>query len=262
MLNYVLSGDLSSPVLVFLHGFLGTSGDWKATSAALAGEFCCVGVDLPGHGLSLNRADSDYTIPGAAACVVEVLDTLGIERCVPVGYSMGGRVALYLAVQYAERCRRLVLESATPGIESEAERAARRDLDERWAIELETLPFEEFLRKWYEQPVFKSLAQRAGLAERIAASRRAGDPRELACALRGMSQGRQPSLWDHLPVLSPTTLAIAGALDGRYAEIAERMAVQNDRLRAAIIPRAGHNVHAENPEAFVGVLRDFLKYLA
>lgn len=238
---------------------MGSANDWAGVIAGLGQDYHSLAVDMPGHGRSTGLADAIYTMDDAARALVDVLDERGVERCAVVGYSMGGRLALYFALHFPERCRKLVLESASPGLKTAQEREARRVLDEERAVRLETGDFGAFLHAWYRQPLFASLAGHVGLIEQMIEARRENDPRELARSLRGMGAGRQPSLWERLPELRVSTCAIAGALDAKYVAVAGRMAGGSPRVRAVVVPEAGHVVHAEQPRRFVALLRTFLK---
>ena len=259
MLTYTTSGDARRPTILFLHGFMGSSTDWTETMSALESRFHCIAPNLPGHGGSLRLPYPDsYTIEGASKELIGLLDARNISKAVIVGYSMGGRLALYLALRHPERCAALFLESASPGLETEPVREARRETDEKRALRLETGDFESFLEDWYRQPLFASLARDEALLRRTIEARRRNDPAELAKSLRGIGTGRQPSMWDELPGLRVLTLAIAGELDEKYAEIARLMESLAPRIRTATIPDAGHNPHAENPKAYTKYLEGFL----
>ncbi|HET6569259.1 MAG TPA: hypothetical protein VFG50_14925, partial [Rhodothermales bacterium] len=156
-------------------------------------------------------------------------------------------------------CRRLVLESATPGLKHAADREARRGVDQAHAVRLETQDFAGFVEDWYSQPVFASLTQRPELLTRVKDARRRNEPAELARALRGMGTGVQEPLWDRLDELHMPTLFIAGALDGKYVEVGARMDALSEHVRAAVMPNAGHTVHAEYPKAYADLVRDFLQ---
>jgi 2-succinyl-6-hydroxy-2,4-cyclohexadiene-1-carboxylate synthase len=240
----------------FLYGFMGSTDDWRPVVEAMGTHAYCLSVDLPGHGQSLDRPSYVYTMEGATQALADVLDEVGIHRCSLVGYSMGGRAALYFALFHPERVRRLVLESTSPGLWNEADRAERRCLDDQRARAIEQ-DLEGFLTSWYRQPLFASLA-RHDLVEDMVRTRRANDPAELARALRGLSPGAQPSLWGRLPDLDVPTLVLTGALDDKYTTITERTAQQIERARRVVVPRAGHNVHAERPQAFLAHLGHFL----
>ena len=255
-LHHSLSGREDRPTVVLLHGFMGSSADWTDVIKDLYTDFRCLAVDLPGHGKSVCYEDGLYTIEGAAEALNALLDELGVDRCRLIGYSMGGRVALYFALHYSERCRQLVLESASPGLEHPDERAERRRVDDERATRIAGGNFERFLEEWYRQPLFESLS-RHGLVERMVRSRLENDRVELARALRGMSPGRQPPLWNQLPKLHPETLALAGELDGKYRGLMQEVAQRSPAADAVILPEAGHNVHAERPDAFLKTARAF-----
>ena len=259
MLNHVTSGDSQDAAVLLLHGFMGSANDWADVMGRLEDAYHSLAVDLPGHGASTGLADAAYTMDGAAQALVDLLDERGVERCAVVGYSMGGRLALYFAMRFPARCRKLVLESASPGLATAQQRLARRKVDEARAVRLETQDFEAFLNQWYRQPLFASLAPHKALTEQMIERRLANDPRELARSLRGMGTGGQPSLWERLSGWRVSTVAIAGARDPKYVEIARRMAALSPRMNAAVIPEAGHNVHAEQPRRFATLLHAFLE---
>src|SRR5262245_5710163 len=141
------------PPLVLLHGFTQTRQSWRRTARALAGRYRAIVPDLPGHGQSL------YRTPSFDACAAYVR---ALAPRVLVGYSMGGRIALYAALSVP--VERLVLVGAGPGIADPAERAARRAADDALAARLETMEMEAFAREWGSQPLF------AGQPERVAAA--------------------------------------------------------------------------------------------
>jgi 2-succinyl-6-hydroxy-2,4-cyclohexadiene-1-carboxylate synthase len=237
---------------------MGASVDWSTVVEQLAPSFNCLAVDLPGHGASREWPKAQFTIDATAQALADVLDNKDVDCCAVVGYSMGGRLALYFALHFPERCTQLVLESASPGLATPAERVARRNLDEEHALRLETDGFDEFLRDWYQQELFSSLAQHDGLVDAMITARRQNNPHALAQSLRGMGTGRQPSLWERLVALQVPTLAIAGALDAKYVVLAHQMAARSTQLQTSIVPDAGHNVHAEQPSAFLDLIVDFL----
>ena len=244
--------------MLFLHGFMGHSGDWGGISTGLDRRLFRIAIDLPGHGASSEMPPASYTIGGAARCVLEVLEGAGVDRAAIVGYSMGGRLALYLALRHPDRCAGLFLESASPGLEDAGERAARRRADEEKAARLEGGDFRGFLHDWYRQPLFAPLARDEDLLRRTITDRGRNDPAELAKSLRGMGTGSQPSLWRELPRLRVPALAVAGDLDKKFVGISHRMASLNPSMRAVAVPGAGHNVHAEAPAAYLSTLKGFL----
>lgn len=245
------SRGASAGDILFLHGFMGRASDWQSIMAGFDVRYRCIAADLPGHGSSLGLPEGSYTMEGTAYAVLRLLDELDLHKPTLVGYSMGGRLALYLALRHPERCAGLFLESASPGLETEAERKDRRLSDEKLAKRLESEDFEEFLESWYRQPLFASLSRHEGLVEGLIAKRRDNDSGELVRSLRGMGTGSQPSLWKELENLSVPTLAVAGRFDGKFVHIAQEMAERNPRISVEVIPYAGHNVLLEAPEAYL-----------
>ena len=245
------------PALLFLHGFMGSGRDWLATVEALP-DCRCILVDLPGHGLSAGCPAGLFPMPEAALALLAVLDELGVGQCVPVGYSMGGRLALYLALTHPDRCSAVVVESGSPGLTSEREHEARREWDESKASELERKGLDAFLEDWYRQPLFHSIRRNEARFAALMERRRHNDLAGLARSLRLMGTGSQPSLWPRLPGIRFPWLGIAGELDSRYRKTMQDMVSVSEKGRLAIIPDAGHNTHFENPEAFSRTLREFL----
>ncbi|MBM4183149.1 MAG: 2-succinyl-6-hydroxy-2,4-cyclohexadiene-1-carboxylate synthase [Gemmatimonadetes bacterium] len=251
-----MSGGVRFPVL--LHGFAGSSASWGArlvddlTGAGLTPVL----VDLPGHGAEAGEVDpSRFTLEAAVDSVA------GAGRWPEdvVGYSMGGRIALHFAVRYPGRVRRLVLESASPGLASEGERAARRAADEELAGRIVAEGVDWFVDYWESLPLFASRARLdPALLASHRTSRRLNDPRSLAAALTGLSPGRLPSLWDELPRVDTPTLLLVGELDVRYVDIAERMCRAMPDARLVVVPGVGHTVHLEAPAAWRDAVVPFL----
>jgi len=235
---------------------MGSTRDWTPITDALYEDAYCIRVDLPGHGRSLNRPRHEYTMEGATQALADVLDDAGVHACNLVGYSMGGRAALYFATHHPGRVRTLVLESASPGLTSKADRSARRTVDAERADSIRT-DLLGFLAKWYRMPLFASLEQH-GLVESMIDTRATNDSEEIARALEGLSVGAQPSLWERLEDLHIPALACTGELDSKYVEVVRHMAMGSHHMDTVIVPNAGHCVHAERPQAFLAHLVHFL----
>jgi 2-succinyl-6-hydroxy-2,4-cyclohexadiene-1-carboxylate synthase len=260
-LRYTTLGPADAPPLLLLHGFMGSSTEWDDVANALFGNYRLLIPDLPGHGASTSLPyPASYTIDGASRALIRTLDAENIDRCAVAGYSMGGRLALYLALRHPRRVEHLLLESASPGLATEEERADRRAADEKLARRLETEDFREFVEDWYRQPLFATLACDEELLRRTIEARMHNDPHELARSLRAMGTGSQPSLWEELPELAAPTLALAGEQDTKFVELARKMERVSPNVRAAVVPGTGHSVHAEAPERYV-MMHDRLRNL-
>lgn len=239
---------------------MGSAAEWDEVAAALAGDYRCIVPDLPGHGVSTGLPyPESYTMDGASHALITLLNAEGVDRCTVAGYSMGGRLGLYLALRHPRHVGRLLLESASPGLATEEERAARRAADEGRARWLETGSVREFVEDWYRQPLFATLARDEPLLRRTIEARLENDPRELARSLREMGTGSQPSLWKELADLCPPTLAVAGEMDAKFVALARRMEASSPTIRAIIVEEAGHGVHAETLGAYIGPLKKFLE---
>lgn len=253
MLYAETTGSAENPPLLFLHGFMGNSRDWAPIVARLHDRYRCLAVDLPGHGKSSVRKPAQCTMPAAAAAVIALMEAWGVERTGLVGYSMGGRLALYLAIHFPGRFTHLVLESSSPGLRTAAERQARRRWDDSIARKLEQLPFAEFLGEWYAMPLFETLRAHPSYSD-LLQRRLHNDPAQLAMSMRQMGTGSQPSLWEEWERLEIPSLLLAGELDEKYVGISAEMHAHNPQATRLIIPGAGHNIHAEQPDTFATLL--------
>ena len=236
--------------MVLLHGFLGRGADWRTVRESLPEAWDVRAPDLPGHGTAVGLADDAYTMDGAAERLLAQL-----EKPVDlVGYSMGGRLALHVAVTRPEVVRRVVLVSASPGLRTGAERAERRALDADRADEIAAdLP--AFVERWYRMPLF-SLPD--DLRQRLTADRTAhNDAAELGRSLKGMGTGAQPGHWDALAGIRAPTTAVAGARDAKFVRLAAAMA-EAGPVAPVVVPDAGHLLPAERPAALAQILTDTL----
>lgn len=253
-------GQRTAPPLLLLHGFTGSGRNWGPVLPQLRKHFWILTVDLLGHGRSAAPSDPNrYTMPHAAADLIALLDKWQLERTALLGYSMGGRLALYLACRNPERFSRLVLESSSPGLAAAAERAARRQSDAALADWIEANGIDAFATRWEALPLWDSQQQLSEeIRQQLREQRRQNNPTGLANSLRGMGTGVQPSLWPRLATLNLPTLLIAGALDHKFVAINQQMEDQLPNGRLQIIPQAGHTTHLEQPRQFETAVTQFL----
>jgi 2-succinyl-6-hydroxy-2,4-cyclohexadiene-1-carboxylate synthase len=233
--------------VVLLHGFSGTRRAWDGVIELLDAErYRPLALDLPGHG---DAGDARQPIT-FAYCVQTVL-ALAPERFALCGYSLGGRVALHIALAAPERVSRLVLVSSSAGIEDLHERARRRAADGQLARDLEREPFEVFIERWRTQPLFASEPPAVG--ELARADQRRNNPEALAAVLRGLGVGAMEPLWERLGELSMPVTVIAGVRDVKYVSLGQRMV---ERLPAArlLVIEGGHSLVLENPAAIAHAL--------
>jgi 2-succinyl-6-hydroxy-2,4-cyclohexadiene-1-carboxylate synthase len=250
----------NGPPLLLLHGFTGSTRSWDEVRSELVGSARVIALDLIGHGLSASPDDPRrYTLAWSACDLLALLDALELEQVDVLGYSMGGRVALYFALHHVQRVRRLILESASPGIQDDAERERRVQSDEALAQRVLTRGIDAFVSEWQRQPLLQPAPHVS--AERRAAQRAQrlnNQPIGLANSLRGMGTGQQGPLWPKLSDLQLPVLLIVGEHDLRYRETAARMHDQLPASRLCIVPGAGHTVHLDQPRCFVHHVTNFL----
>lgn len=216
-----------------MHGFTQTGASWAPVMERLHHE--AVAPDVP----------ADLDLWGAAG---HLTAAAGVGTW--VGYSMGGRIALHVALAHSAVVTRLVLVSTTAGIDDPAERDARRRADETLAARIETIGADAFLDEWLAQPLLHGAP-----ADRDA---RARDTAALASSLRRAGTGTQEPLWSRLGAIEVPVLVVAGERDAKFVALGERLAAGIVDAEMTVIADAGHTCHLERPDEFVAVVEDWL----
>jgi len=245
----------AGPALVLLHGFTGSAETWRPFQTAWPGRRL-LAVDLPGHGRSLNH---DATIAASIESLITAIDARGIDRFCVLGYSMGGRIAMRLALRHSQRVEGIILESASPGIADETARAARVAADGELAGRIERDGIEAFVAAWERLPLWAShtpLSEETRFALRR--QRLANDPAGLAASLRGGGAGMVPPVLEDLASLAMPVLLITGALDSVYCDHTVAMAERLPQAQRTVVLDAGHAVHLERPQAFAEAVSEFI----
>lgn len=231
-----------------LHGALGEAADWADLAARLAPAGTRV------HPLDLWRflGGGPLPLPGFGRVLNSLAGTAHGTRRVLVGYSLGGRLALHALLDPAPaRWDAAVIISAHPGLESAAERAARRTADAGWAALAATGEWPDFLTKWFAQPLLAGCpADRRHLVARR---------RPIARSFIDWSLGVQEPLWDCLAGIHLPVLWVAGERDPKFHALAERAVALLPAGRLWTAPRTGHRVPWESPAAFAAAVREFLE---
>ena len=237
------------PCLVWLHGFLGRGQEWAMFQEAFA-DWPQLRVDLPGHGGSAAVTADGF--PAVDKLLRNTLISYNILKYWLVGYSLGGRVAMYHACQSENAgLRGLIVEGGHPGLADPVARKNRQASDRAWAQRFLQAPLREVLMDWYQQPVFSSLTHK----ERDELSRLRGqnNPATLSAMLEATSLGVQPDLHACLQKLRVPFHYVCGERDEKFRTVAASL-----RLTPQLIPTAGHNAHRENPAAFSARLLNLL----
>lgn len=245
---------------MLLHGFTQSGRSWDPVSdQLLARGFSVQTVDAPGHGGSGSIRANLWTSADLLAETISTRTRSSPADAPPlvVGYSMGGRLALHLALAHPAVVGRLLLLGATPGIDDAAERVSRRLADEALADAIEAEGDDglgAFIERWLANPLFSTLSRaQAGIEERLH-NTAAG----LASSLRLTGTGAQQSLWPRLGELAMPVLLAAGALDHKFRSVAADMLPRIRGARTALVADAGHAAHLERPSAFAQLAEQFV----
>jgi 2-succinyl-6-hydroxy-2,4-cyclohexadiene-1-carboxylate synthase len=252
-------GPRGAAAIVLLHGFTGSKDSWRLLLGGLAGSRRVLAVDLPGHGGTAASEDPAADSLGATAdLIAQALASLGISRFSLLGYSLGGRIALGLALDHPRRVDRLLLESASAGLADPEERALRRRADEELAERIERHGIEGFVDRWEATALFATQARLpAAVREDLRRRRLACSPAGLAASLRAAGTGAQPWLGERLAELALPVCVVAGALDEKFCAIGVWMAARIPGARFEIVPEAGHAPHLEQPERYRQIVARF-----
>ncbi|MEI6454508.1 MAG: alpha/beta fold hydrolase [Actinomycetes bacterium] len=234
--------------LVGLHGFTQSADSWGPFGLLLAESYPWIALDLPGHAAHAGAACS---IPESARAIHEQL--LGARSL--LGYSLGARSALQLAIDFPLALDHLILFSGTPGIEDDVDRDLRCAQDMALADHIEAEDdLEAFLNRWLAQEIFSGIASLPYARD----GRHDHKIHELAQSLRLAGTGSMEPLWSKLPGINPSVLLVSGSRDEKFTEIAARMVTRIPDARHIVIEGAGHAPHLQEPEACVEAVLAFL----
>jgi 2-succinyl-6-hydroxy-2,4-cyclohexadiene-1-carboxylate synthase len=241
--HYKLVGNRSLPPLVLLHGWMGSSEDYAEVIELLKSQFYCIAIDLPGHGRTeVIGDDIGYSFINTATGIIQLLDSLKIDRTSISGYSFGGRLALYLFLEFPDRFasenssyeHRVILESTSAGL--------------RIIRQLETDDFQNFVTNWYRQPIFTGIDEHPDFPALIQ-RRLKNQPSKLAKSLTSAGLGRQPYLLDRLKTHDRPILLVVGERDTKFVSIAQNIQQTCPCTTLKIVSNCSHNVHFQSPRS-------------
>lgn len=264
ILNFTSCGSKKNETIVFLHGFMGDNQSLSLLMMPLADRYRCIAFDLPGHGKSIFQTIDPFikisTMEDVARLILRDLDTLGVERFSLYGYSMGGRIAQNMAILMPQRLTRLIMESASFGIEDADGRRARYERDMNLLSGIKTkADFAAFLADWHNLPLFQTLPGTPHY-QRLIDEKLANDIPELSRALQIMSVGHHPFWAESLSHLSIPVFYFCGEKDEAYSSTAVYIKKLLPGLRVTVFKNASHNIHAQYPEAIVHCLKEALEF--
>ncbi len=255
-LSYFVEGE--GPPITLLHGFTQSGRSWREVISKMPAGWKWIVPDLRGHGETQTRQGSPCSMDACMEDLLALWDNLGVERTHLAGYSMGGRLALHVTARRPDRVLSLLTIGAHAGLEEDA-REGRRRGDEGLAERMEKEGIEAFVDYWGALPLFTGLERRGpSYVAELRAERLQNHVAGLACSLRGMGAGTMEPVWNELGQVTFPCTFVAGQQDHGYVASARMLAatVRNGKLE--IVPRAGHAVHQERPDAFARLLASHL----
>lgn len=239
--------------LVCFHGFSESGSTWDGIEVS---GYRLIRIDSMGHGRSARPMEVEpYTLPQMLSDLHKVIYAVAGERYALMGYSMGARMALLYALEYAEEVTHLVLESGSVGIEEEGERQDRYVADRALAERIRAHDITWFSETWAKLDIFKtqqSLPPK--VQQQIQGRRLLNSPHALAFTLEGSGQGTMPYVGHRLSELTMPVCYISGELDAKYTAVGARYFGDVHH----VVPQVGHNVHVEAPTAYQQILKQFL----
>ena len=257
-IHYTVWNEQASVTIVAFHGFTGSVHTWEKVALELGLDVRFIAIDLLGHGQTSSPADVTlYSMEAQVALLHDCLQQIVAEPFHLLGYSMGGRVAVSYAVKHPTHIKSLLLESASPGLESEDSRAERRTNDAKLANKIMQEGIASFIDMWENIPLFASQkllpieVQQAVREERMNQK-----PIGLANSLLGMGTGQMPSVWHRLQSLLMPVFLLTGQVDHKFVDIANKMRQVNENFTHITISGCGHAIHVENPQKFATIVKE------
>lgn len=229
------------PVLVWLHGFLGSADDWLPVQHFFR-QWPMLSIDLPGHGGSQAQTVNGFS--DLSHRLTETLNYHKVDRYWLIGYSLGARLAFYHACRHNDgKLCGLVAEAGHFGLSRRSDRETRRQHDMCWAQRFRQMPLSQALTQWYQQPLFAELTaqQRQSMISRRLNNRAEG----VARMLEATSLSTQPDLLPELQHASFPFHYLCGEWDSKFLQLAQQAGIS-----CVVIRDVGHNTHQSDPLTF------------
>jgi len=238
--------------IVLLHGFTQNGDVYDDFKEKLSGTCRVFTPHLPGHG------GEPPLQPGLGSKEVALRLSGVYGRSIYMGYSMGARTALRVALEHRESVAGLILVSATAGISDDEERRKRHLDDMALAEHIKATPLKDFLREWLSGPLFANLNQdEAALEKRLH-----NNPNDMADILLTLGLGAEEPMWSLLPELGSSSipvLILVGANDEKYLKIGHQLRLGiGESAELKVIDDCGHFVIGERPEEVIKLITPFI----
>ncbi|MEO0335969.1 MAG: alpha/beta hydrolase [Pseudomonadota bacterium] len=259
--HHQIVGQPEAPKLVFLHGLMGSGGNWRRIAKTFQENYQVLTYDQRGHGRSFHA--ESYKVEDFSSDLKAILDELGWDTVTLVGHSMGGRNAFHFASQHPVRVQKLVIEDISPAPDEASSEKIRR------MINLVPTPFadrkqakaffeNDFPKALLGNPQAKTLADYfyTNMAEQPDGS--TSWRFHLQGIFETMDQGRISERWAEVEGLKMPTLWMRGSESQDLSkEHFQRVLDLNAIIRGVEIAPSGHWIHFDQPEKFIQSLMDF-----
>ena len=256
-LHYIDWGEVGKPTIVLLHHVGSQAHTWDVFAASMSKDFRLLALDLRGHGDSFWASSGFYTINDYMHDVVTLVQSIGLEKIVLVGGSLGGRVGLVYAALHPDQVAGLILEDVGPTRPPDiAERLRERVLRETVGEFLTLDDIVRFLRETnssVSEDVHLHNAKFAASQDSAGLWHFKRDPKT--------SEGFVPlDLWEYVEMIQSPVLMMVGEKSPIVpTEVREKMVRILPRSEIDVIPNAGHLIVHEQPELFMSSVRGFLQ---
>lgn len=248
------SANAEAPVLVFLHGLLGSGEDWHSCIEPLI-DYPIVTLDLPGHGDSALLTCDGFDDVCQKICRTLQAIVSSHQRLIIIGYSLGGRIAMHgIANHHFDQLNLSMafIEGGNFGLDDQAAQQARELHDQAWAARFKNEPIVQVLNDWYQQAVFSSLNHEQ--RQTLITKRSANLGTAIGQMLLATSLSKQQPLLEPLARSGVDIHYICGEKDNKFSQLALQSG-----LSFSQIAQAGHNVHHEQPQAFATVIKNLIQ---
>lgn len=256
--------EAGNPRIAFCHGLFGQGRNWTSIAKALSDRYSAALIDMPNHGRSEWTESVDYQVVGDL--LADFLREIGGDDSWSlVGHSMGGKIAMMVALRHPELVRQLCVVDVAP-VDYRGKSEFARYVEAMRSVDLSSLrsrgDADAQLQHGVPDPTVRSflLQNLRNGADRGAGWHWQMNLRLLGDQLDQLSDWTDPVSGDgHPAVYRGPTVWIGGA-DSDYIkpEYAEPMRQLFPQVRSVTIKGARHWVHSEQPEVFLQVLRRFL----
>ena len=256
-LNWVESGNSNGELIIFIHGFMGDNSDWNIVNKSFEKDYHILAVDLPGHGKS-DLPLNPYTFTSVAENIRHKINKYKKKSYI-IGYSLGGRVALYCLDLFPQLLKGIILESSHPGLKNNKDKQKRYGQDLKLFQQVNSSEeLKLFLSQWYCNPIFKNINKHKNYFSMIN-KKTNNNIANLKKSLEYLSLGIQENFWPLLKITNMPILFLSGELDCKYSQIGKNLANINQKIIEINIKNTSHNTHFTHPEKYISEIESFLE---